>query len=518
MVAPKLWTIAILVCALALTASVQAHQTLQWASFNRADQNSVQIKPVAQHHVLSTGGSVYSVFSHQDQATLHDVGLKFIKKVEIITKYYEDVELSNVQLAFKRTNPLAKVSLFVSFKIPLLSKSSPKSLPPVLRDAINRLLAPHFNSSNLSEIAKKWDKCSWVDSPSFFDNTVGLLCGWFDNRLPIPSLSPSRRDWSVLPGEEGHTTLVLEKLTLQKHEDSKTLWNYDPEKYAYNVTDKSHYSVWNVTSTVETWLTKGKYQLSSSSGPSALEISSVSVPLASKYLKSNIEHNLQQQGMHRELLITSRHKTIAPPTGTISCRDVVVEWLSDGWFVDQYEVEERSRFLGGPNVTIYRDIDLEKPSYLSPSNLVVVSKVNAWDASLSTMSLPVHLRYQLPALNRRYADVTLQKPLMVTYCAPQRAAPSVPDSSIVTSLLLGSYPSHLPSGHVIYIHQDVSDTNTPVITVQWPVGIWEQGKTVSNATLGITVIMAFITIKVILSKSKERQLELRSRMTAANPM
>ena len=76
MVAPKLWTIAILVCALALTASVQAHQTLQWASFNRADQNSVQIKPVAQHHVLSTGGSVYSVFSHQDQATLHDVGLK----------------------------------------------------------------------------------------------------------------------------------------------------------------------------------------------------------------------------------------------------------------------------------------------------------------------------------------------------------------------------------------------------------------------------------------------------------
>lgn len=436
---------------------------------------------------------------------------QFIKKVEVVSRYNHNPEWSNVQLAFKRTNPLAKFSLFVSFKIPLLSKSTPKEMPPILKEALKRLLEPYFNRTSLTQIAKTLDKCSFVEQASFFDNTFGLLCGWFDKQFPITTFTEKRRIWTPLEGEEGQSTVVLEKLSLSKLEDSRTIFNYDPTKYVYNSTDMTHYSVYNVTSTFENWVSNGKYALSS--GP-ALQISSVSVPLSSRILKSSMSQTLLKEGMHRELVISSKHKTISPPTGTISCRDIAIQLLSDGWFVDQYEVEEMARFSIGPNVTIYKDIDLEKPSYLSPSNIIVVSKANAWDSSETTFALPVHLRYQLPAAYTPYVNVHIYKPLVLTYCSPGKASPAVPDPQIISGLILGSYPMQLPSGHNIYIHSHSSEDLKLDLHVQWPIGRTEQAKTVSTATVAITIVMAFITIKIIISKAKERDLALIEALNA----
>jgi hypothetical protein len=418
--------------------------------------------------------------------------------VEIVRQYHHDPSLAAAQLALKRVNPSAPFSIFISFKIPLFSKSTPKAMPMLLQDAVKRLLSKHFNSSGIIEIASSFDKCSWIDSTSFFDNTVSMLCTSHNRLLSITSLSHTRRDW--ISKEKIASKVIFERLALIKHEDSKTMWNYDPVKYVYDVSDKSYSSVWNVISTVESLVEPGEFDLSSSGD---LQISSVALPLTSKLLPANIEHSLTKQGMHRELIITSNHKAISPPTTTISCRIVAIELLSDAFFVDQYEVEELSRFGGGPNITIYRDIDLEKPSYLSPTNIVVVSSPVSWESTSIRLSLPIHHRYQTPSINTPYTDVFIHNPTILTYCAPGRFTPAPPESSIISSLLIGSYPTSLPNGHALYIHHATRPA-APIHTL-WPNGVWEDGKTVATYTALIAFAMSFVTIQAILMKWKKER-------------
>ncbi len=65
--------------------------------------------------------------------------------------------------------------------------------------------------------------------------------------------------------------------------------------------------------------------------------------------------HLDKAGFHREIITNLTLKSSA------SCKVMLVEALSELVFVDIYQVEEIQRF-GGPQVLLYEEFDLEKPS------------------------------------------------------------------------------------------------------------------------------------------------------------
>ncbi len=70
---------------------------------------------------------------------------------------------------------------------------------------------------------------------------------------------------------------------------------------------------------------------------------------------TKFSRHLDKAGFHREVITNLTLKSSA------SCKVMLVEALSELVFVDIYQVEEIQRF-GGPQVLLYEEFDLEKPS------------------------------------------------------------------------------------------------------------------------------------------------------------
>lgn len=412
--------------------------------------------------------------------------------MEIQNNYIEESDYDAARMVLKRVKPTSSASLFISFKLPYSTVPLGKTFPPVLQAAFRRLLVPFIEADSTSTLLTRLEKCAWVESASFIDNTVGLLCTWDNGHLRIASGAPLRRNWQ--PSQQGGISkLVVDTLVLEKLTDSDASWKYDPAIYEYNESDRTFNSKWNVTRSSESSVSAGRFLLDGKS-PSNFEFNIHNLPRLSKYLPSTVKTTLNKAGMHRELVTEIQHKTISPPTTSISCRIGAVYLLTDDFFVDQYEVEEISRF-GGPNTTIYRDIDLEKPNYLSSDNIVVVSKPIAWDANQASLVLPIHYRYQLPQQEIPFTPITIRAPVTFTYCwQTSKAHPPIPNSAVITSLLTGKYPT-LPNGHIFYIHH--SATPPPSLSTSWPNGIWNDEAVVSLTTFVLTLAMSAITIGAI---------------------
>lgn len=396
-------------------------------------------------------------------------------------------------MVLKRLNPTASASLFISFKLPYSTIPLGKTFPPVLQASLKRLIAPYVAATSTSALLERFEKCAWVESSSFVENTVGLLCTWDNGHFELTSAAPTRRQWRPAQ-DNGEATLAIETLVFEKLMDSEASWKYDPSIYVYNEADLSFVSQWNVTLGLESTLSAGRFLLDGKS-PSEFHPAVLTLPRLSRYLPASVKTVLHKDGMHRELVTNIQHKTISPPTTSISCRIGAAYLLSDDFFVDQYEVEESARF-GGPNTTIYREIDLEKPDFISSDNIVVVSKPIAWDANQATLALPIHYRYQLPQQETPYTAITIRAPVTFTYCwQTSKAHPPIPNSAVVTSLITGKYPT-LPNGHIFYVHNP--STLPPSLDTSWPNGIWDDEQLVSSVTFGLTLTMSVLTIAAIL--------------------
>ena len=215
-----------------------------------------------------------------------------------------------------------------------------------------------------------------------------------------------------------------------------------------------------------------------------------------KFTSVSVERRLEKQGMHREIITKIRRNEPLESyylDDKVYCSTHIVNLLGEDVFVDRYEVEELARF-GGPNITIFRDIDLEKPSYLSPQNLVIVTSNNEgkWQ---SESSLPIHLRYQRPSYLQQFIPVSILPSLVLTHCG-RHSYPKLPNAWI-SCLLFGDEIS-VPSSELLLIH-----TAHPIQVLEtvYPTGQWNDEQLVKVVTYTVTSLLSLLTISVIVYKN-----------------
>ncbi|KYR00199.1 phosphatidylinositol glycan [Tieghemostelium lacteum] len=190
------------------------------------------------------------------------------------------------------------------------------------------------------------------------------------------------------------------------------------------------------------------------------------------------DRSIKKLGFHRDL-VTSLVITNHLNNGLHECSLSLLEHLDEVIFIDKYEVDEIQRF-GGPQVTIYQLIDLEKPSLSSTQNYVSVVKSNL---TLSpnqyqsiNISLPVHFRYQNPSLHSPTRQSTISIPKLFLKCKESH------------NQWLRIYPSY----------QDPAQQS---IQIQLPVGQLSIRHQISFYTLLITVIGSLIVVITIIYRN-----------------
>ena len=158
-------------------------------------------------------------------------------------------------------------------------------------------------------------------------------------------------------------------------------------------------------------------------------------------LHSEIIHN----GFHPFLKYTSTlhlSSTQASLSSTppMRCDLAIVNYLSPGVFIDPFEISDRMA-LHAINISqqfFYPTMDLELPSYLSPSHVVVSivpssttsvysaeSKEKHVNSQLSQLGqvdlqweliLPLHARYQLPSHSESFVPIDIESPQLYLNC------------------------------------------------------------------------------------------------------
>jgi hypothetical protein len=53
-----------------------------------------------------------------------------------------------------------------------------------------------------------------------------------------------------------------------------------------------------------------------------------------------------------------------------------------------------------------------------------------WDSTNSTLSLPIHFRYQMPNPSNPYSDILINPSIMLTLCSQTSRPPSPPDTPL----------------------------------------------------------------------------------------
>jgi len=107
-----------------------------------------------------------------------------------------------------------------------------------------------------------------------------------------------------------------------------------------------------------------------------------------------IQRALDDSGFHRTLRTNLEIKS-----DKAACSILLVEKLSESFFVDQYQVDELFKFGAKTRVQLDHVIDLEKPAYESTQNVVLTTSMcDTRDAFVECeLELPLHLRYQMPS-------------------------------------------------------------------------------------------------------------------------
>jgi hypothetical protein len=165
-----------------------------------------------------------------------------------------------------------------------------------------------------------------------------------------------------------------------------------------------------------------------------------------------------------------------PAQGNWMWEVMFAETFSEALYVDEYELKQGAEF-GGPQVSLLREIDLEKPAERSSSNVVWVlgPAMLFYDLSV-TVTLPVHLRYNAPSASATHnTAVVLPPQVFVRY---KHRCPSVDQKS-------GPLDS-TPTGWQPLPFADTTGT----LHVQVPVGSLQDEALVSGGTLLVTVVGA----------------------------
>jgi hypothetical protein len=151
-------------------------------------------------------------------------------------------------------------------------------------------------------------------------------------------------------------------------------------------------------------------------------------------LTMTMKRSLHKSGFHRELATQIRLSNVKELTPDISkCSLVLVETLSEDYYIDRDEVEGLERFEGNNHFDFFTNgIDIERPAYTSTQHVVVVTSNNKISDPEATYAInfPIHLRYQMPSLSgETHRETYINKPLVYLKCnntQPSSSACKVP--------------------------------------------------------------------------------------------
>eukprot|EP00124_Ichthyophonus_hoferi_P002190 Ihof_evm13s139 gene=Ihof_evmTU13s139 len=159
------------------------------------------------------------------------------------------------------------------------------------------------------------------------------------------------------------------------------------------------------------------------------------VPLATLSTVA-LKRHVAQTGFHRLLVTTAELSFSNDLQDVKDCRIALMEFLPSTLYIDLNEVKTR----GYPQITAYRDIDVELPSFLSTQHPVII--YSDWSILMQAdsqsqskfvfnVSIPLHLRYQAPSLSSSYRNASLDHPAVFYQCRDRLGQP-ISDRDIAT--------------------------------------------------------------------------------------
>eukprot|EP01083_Nonionella_stella_P020447 56679_1 len=200
-------------------------------------------------------------------------------------------------------------------------------------------------------------------------------------------------------------------------------------------------------------------------------------------LHMHMTRNLGKAGFHRELTteLTWESETMKQTldfdhAGT-TCSISLIEYFPPSVYVDVYELSENERF-GGPSAKPFSEIDVEKPSHISPAHVVrvTVDHIEIVSTSATTVSIPVHLRYAPPSANKTERIVKILPPVVLLKCP---------------------YMRHWARVRVHDAGSTLTDDVGAFVTASVPVGQIFHGPLVTWVTLLLTCVAAIVLMTFI---------------------
>ncbi|XP_033751668.1 phosphatidylinositol-glycan biosynthesis class X protein-like [Pecten maximus] len=129
-----------------------------------------------------------------------------------------------------------------------------------------------------------------------------------------------------------------------------------------------------------------------------------------------VERSLTKNGFHRELTtkITFGRSLFR---NLSNCDVMLLELLPPGAYIDPFQLRSLREF-GGPRF-ISNPVDVEQPEYLAPSlnvSLYTSPLSDDVDSLMTSVTIPVHLRYHRPSSSSENISVIIPNPMLLLSC------------------------------------------------------------------------------------------------------
>lgn len=160
-----------------------------------------------------------------------------------------------------------------------------------------------------------------------------------------------------------------------------------------------------------------------------------------------LHRNFENDGFHRNLVTKINLENVCVQ----SCTFMLIEFFPESIYVDPFEINEIKRF-GGLNSMVFGSVDIEKP--VSHASQVIVASEVANASSISTVSIPIHIRYHSPG--KSFAQVTVLPPMLYLRNKNDNVWIRIPSDAYVID-------SVIPTG--IAAHGEFVRASTVVITI-----------------------------------------------------
>jgi hypothetical protein len=217
-----------------------------------------------------------------------------------------------------------------------------------------------------------------------------------------------------------------------------------------------------------------------------------------------MKRSLNKTGFHRELVTQIRlsnvKELVADPS---ECSIVLVETLSEDYYIDRDEVEGLERFEGDNHFDFFTNgIDIERPAYTSTQHVVVVTSRNQIRAdpdATYTINFPIHLRYQMPSLTGdTHRRTFINPPLVYLKCNNTQQSSGdckVPThaNNLIPSFAKDKFGSlaHTACNDATWVSIEV-DHMIESLEVSIPIGQLLQDRLVTLLTFGLTALAVAI--------------------------